>query len=157
VFPHKKDYKTDCNIIKESVFSFVQIFIQHSSNSVTFILVHRQTYGGSSLWIHEISSVHSDIIDQCSDILHSSNCRKETRLHHLFVGFKKAYDSEEKYYTTFTLNLTYRKLVRPITLCSNKVLNEVYTGKHLDSKGFRQWCMTLGITGFLDFVHCLVF
>jgi hypothetical protein len=30
-------------------------------------------------------------------------------------------------------------------------------GYHIDAKGFWQWCITLRITGFLDFVHCLVF
>jgi hypothetical protein len=25
-----------------------------------------------------------------------------------------------------------------------------------DSKGFRRWCITLGIAGLLDFVHCPV-
>jgi hypothetical protein len=39
----------------------------------------------------------------------------------------------------------------------NKYSHVINFKTKVDSKGFWRWCITLGITGFLDFVHRAVF
>jgi hypothetical protein len=68
--------------------------------------------------------VDSDIIDQLL-IRYSAffrYWRKNGTLHQLFVGFKKMYDSEEIYCTTFSLKLQ---------MCLNKTCNKINVGEHL--------------------------
>jgi hypothetical protein len=52
-----------------------------------------------------------------------------------------------------TVNLAIKIAAVDITSHHGNVL----TKELVDSKGFRRWCITRGITGFLDFVHRPVF